>query len=236
MENKQTVDTILASLEEGLKTMMDSEKYKEFLGTMSKFHNYSLNNTLLIAMQKPDATLVAGYHAWQKNFGRQVNKGETGIKILAPAPYKKMLKRDKIDPNTKKPITGMDGKNQQEIVEVTIPAFKPVTVFDVSQTSGKELPTIGVEELDGSIKGYTDFRKALESISPVPIEEMQIRSDAKGYFSPTEQKIALQKGMSEIQSIKTLIHEIAHALLHDKDGPKIEDLDMDSKKTGVIRK
>lgn len=230
MESKQTVDTILESLEEGLKTMMESSKFKEFLDTMSKFHNYSFNNTLLIAMQRPDASLVAGYNAWQKNFGRQVNKGEKGIKILAPAPYKKLLERDKIDPDTKKPVVSADGRTQKEVVEVTIPAFKPVTVFDVAQTSGKEIPTLGVEELDGSVSGYTDFKKALENVSPVPITEKEIGSGAKGYFSPSEQIIALQKGMSEIQSIKTMIHEIAHAFLHDKDGPKIEGLESDEHK------
>lgn len=230
MESKQTVDDILKSLEDGLKAMMDSEKYKDFLTTMSKFHNYSLNNTLLIAMQRPDASLVAGYNAWQKNFGRQVNKGEKGIKILAPAPYKKKLEREKIDPDTKKPIVGIDGRTQKEYVEVTIPAFKPVTVFDVAQTSGKEIPSLGIDELDGSVKGYQEFRKALEIVSPVPIVEMEIQSGAKGYFSPAEQKIALQKGMSEIQRIKTTIHEIAHALLHDKDGPKIDGVSQDDNK------
>lgn len=231
MADKQTVDSILESLEQGLKDMFNSEKYVQFLSTMSKFHNYSFNNTLLIAMQRPDASLVAGYNSWQKNFGRQVNKGEKGIKILAPAPYKKQLEREKIDPDTKKPLIGDDGHTVKEYVEVTVPAFKPVTVFDVAQTSGREIPSLGVEELDGSVKGYIDFKTALEAVSPVPIIEMQIESGAKGYFSPSEQQIALQSGMSEIQSIKTMIHEIAHAFLHDKDGPKIEGLSADDKKS-----
>lgn len=181
---------------------------------MSKFYNYSFNNTLLIAMQKPDATLVAGYTAWQRNFGRQVQKGEKGIKILAPAPYKAQLEMEKIDPNTNKPMLDADGKPVTETVEVMRPAFKVVSVFDVSQTEGKELPDIVVDELKGTVENYSAFFDALKQISPVPIAFEDIAGGAKGYYHLEDRRIAIQEGMSEVQTVKTAIHEIAHAKLH----------------------
>ena len=213
-KSAQQVREITDKLEQGIKELFESEKFKEYLTTMSKFYNYSFNNTLLIAMQKPDATLIAGYTSWQRNFDRQVMKGEKGIKILAPAPYKAKEEREKIDPATQKPVLDADGKPVTETVEVMRPAFKVVSVFDVSQTDGKELPDIAVDELTGSVENYAAFFEALNQESPVPISFEEIPGGAKGYFSHAENRIAIQEGMSEIQTIKTAIHEIAHAKLH----------------------
>ena len=213
-KSAQQVREITDKLEQGIKELFESEKFKEYLTTMSKFYNYSFNNTLLIAMQKPDATLIAGYTSWQRNFDRQVMKGEKGIKILAPAPYKAKEEREKIDPATQKPVLDEDGKPVTETVEVMRPAFKVVSVFDVSQTDGKELPDIAVDELTGSVENYAAFFEALKQESPVPISFEDIPGGAKGYFSHAENRIAIQDGMSEIQTIKTAIHEIAHAKLH----------------------
>lgn len=212
--NAQQVREITDKLEQGIKELFESEKFKEYLTTMSKFYNYSFNNTLLIAMQKPDATLIAGYTSWQRNFDRHVMKGEKGIKILAPAPYKAQEEREKIDPATQKPVLDADGKPVTETVEVLRPAFKVVCVFDVSQTDGKELPDIAVDELTGSVENYAAFFEALKQESPVPISFEDIPGGAKGYFSHVENRIAIQDGMSEIQTVKTAIHEIAHAKLH----------------------
>ena len=212
--NAQQVREITDKLEQGIKELFESEKFKEYLTTMSKFYNYSFNNTLLIAMQKPDATLIAGYTSWQRNFDRHVMKGEKGIKILAPAPYKAQEEREKIDPATQKPVLDADGKPVTETVEVLRPAFKVVSVFDVSQTDGKELPDIAVDELTGSVENYAAFFEALKQESPVPISFEDIPGGAKGYFSHVENRIAIQDGMSEIQTVKTAIHEIAHAKLH----------------------
>lgn len=213
-KNAQQVREITDKLEQGIKELFESEKFKEYLTTMSKFYNYSFNNTLLIAMQKPDATLIAGYTSWQRNFDRHVMKGEKGIKILAPAPYKAQEEREKIDPATQKPVLDADGKPVTETVEVMRPAFKVVSVFDVSQTDGKELPDIAVDELTGSVENYAAFFEALKQESPVPISFEDIPGGAKGYFSHVENRIAIQEGMSEIQTVKTAIHEIAHAKLH----------------------
>ena len=213
-KNAQQVREITDKLEQGIKELFESERFKEYLRTMSKFYNYSFNNTLLIAMQKPEATYVAGYTSWQRNFDRQVMKGEKGIKILAPAPYKAQEEREKIDPVTQKPVIGADGKTVTETVEVLRPAFKVVSVFDVSQTDGKELPDIIVDELKGSVENYESFFDALRQESPVPISFEDIPGGAKGFFSPVESRIAIQEGMSEIQTVKTAIHEIAHAKLH----------------------
>ena len=213
-KNAQQVREITDKLEQGIKELFESEKFKEYLTTMSKFYNYSFNNTLLIAMQKPDATLIAGYTSWQRNFDRHVMKGEKGIKILAPAPYKAQEEREKIDPATQKPVLDADGKPVTETVEVMRPAFKVVSVFDVSQTDGKELPDIAVDELTGSVENYAAFFEALKQESPVPISFEDIPDGAKGYFSHVENRIAIQEGMSEIQTVKTAIHEIAHAKLH----------------------
>lgn len=212
--NAQQVREITDKLEQGIKELFESERFKEYLRTMSKFYNYSFNNTLLIAMQKPEATYVAGYTSWQRNFDRQVMKGEKGIKILAPAPYKTQEEREKIDPVTQKPVIGADGNAVTETVEVLRPAFKVVSVFDVSQTDGKELPDIIVDELKGTVENYEAFFDALKQESPVPISFEDIPGGAKGFFSPVESRIAIQEGMSEIQTVKTAIHEIAHAKLH----------------------
>ena len=213
-KNAQQVREITDKLEQGIKELFESEKFKEYLTTMSKFYNYSFNNTLLIAMQKPDATLIAGYTSWQRNFDRHVMKGEKGIKILAPAPYKAQEEREKIDPTTQKPVLDADGKPVTETVEVMRPAFKVVSVFDVSQTDGKELPDIAVDELTGSVENYAAFFETLKQESPVPVTFEDIPGGAKGYFSHAENRIAIQEGMSEIQTVKTAIHEIAHAKLH----------------------
>ena len=219
-KSAQQVREITDKLEQGIKELFESERFKEYLRTMSKFYHYSFSNTLLIAMQKPEATYVAGYTSWQRNFDRQVMKGEKGIKILAPAPYKAKEEREMIDPSTQKPVLDADGKPVTETVEVMRPAFKVVSVFDISQTDGKELPDIIVDELSGSVENYAAFFEALKQESPVPITFENIPGGAKGYFSPIENRIAIQEGMSEIQTIKTAIHEIAHAKLHSIDRPE----------------
>ncbi len=221
-KSAQQVREITEKLEQGIKELFESERFKEYLRTMSKFYHYSFSNTLLIAMQKPEATYVAGYTSWQRNFDRQVMKGEKGIKILAPAPYKAKEEREKIDPSTQKPVLDADGKPVTETVEVMRPAFKVVSVFDISQTDGKELPDIIVDELSGSVENYAAFFEALKQESPAPIAFEDIPGGAKGYFSPVENRIAIQEGMSEIQTIKTAIHEIAHAKLHSIDRPEPE--------------
>ena len=211
-------------LEQGIAELFDSERYREYLKVMSKFHNYSFNNTLLIAMQKPDASLVAGFSAWKNNFERNVMKGQKGIKIIAPSPYKIKQEMQKIDPHTQKPIIGKDGKPVTEEKEVTIPAYKVVSVFDVSQTEGKELPDIAVDELTGDVDRYKDFFAALEKTSPVPIAFENIGGGSHGYYHLEDKRIAINEGMSELQTLKTAIHEIAHAKLHDIDlnAPKDE--------------
>lgn len=217
MTEKQKVKEITDRLEEGLKELFESEKYKSYLSTMSKFHNYSFNNTLLISMQKPEATLVAGYKAWQKNFGRHVNKGEKAIRILAPMPYKIKEERDKLDPVTGEMTFDENGMLQKEEVEVTIPAFRVVSVFDVSQTDGKPIPELEAQELLSAVEGYEDFVQALMNVAPVPIGFEDIPGDSKGYFHTTENRIAVQENMSESQTLKTMVHETAHSMLHNKE-------------------
>ena len=204
-------------LEQGITELFDSERYKEYLRVMSKFHNYSFNNTLLIAMQKPDASLVAGFSAWKNNFGRNVMKGQKGIKNIAPSPFKIRQEVEKIDPHTQKPIIGKDGKPVTEEKEIKIPAYKVVSVFDVSQTEGKELPDIAVDELTGDVDRYKEFFAALEKTSPVPIAFENIEGGSHGYYHLEDKRIAINEGMSELQTLKTAIHEIAHAKLHDID-------------------
>lgn len=222
--NAERMKEITDKLEAGIQAVFDGEQYAAYLKAMSKFHNYSFNNTLLIVMQKPDASLIAGFSTWKNEFERSVKKGEKGIKILAPAPFKMKKEMERIDPQTQRPATGRDGKPVTEEVEVTIPAFKPVTVFDVSQTEGKELPDIAVDALTGFVPQYKDFFAALEKTSPVPIGFEQIDSGANGYYHHEDKRIAIQEGMSELQTVKTAIHEIAHAKLHaiDKDAPEEE--------------
>ena len=211
-------------LEQGIAELFDSERYKEYLKVMSKFHNYSFRNTVLIAMQKPDASLLAGFSAWKNNFERNVMRGQKGIKIIAPSPYKIKQEMQKIDPHTQKPIIGKDGKPVTEEKEITIPAYKVVSVFDVSQTEGKELPDIAVDELTGDVDRYKDFFAALEKTSPVPIAFENIEGGSHGYYHLEDKRIAINEGMSELQTLKTAIHEIAHAKLHDIDlnAPKDE--------------
>ena len=214
---KQRVQELTDKLEQGLQDLFNSDSYRNYLSTMSKFHNYSFNNTLLIAMQKPDATLVAGYKAWQKNFERHVNKGEKAIRILAPAPYKIKEERDKIDPVTQELLLDKDGNPQKEEVEITIPAFRAVSVFDLSQTDGKPIPELTAKELLSDVEGYQDMIRAVEAISPVPIELEEIAGDSKGYYDREAKRIAVQENMSESQTLKTMIHEVAHSKLHSKE-------------------
>ena len=204
---------------------------------MSRFHNYSFNNTLLIAMQKPDASLVAGFSSWKNTHGRNVKRGEKGIKILAPSPYKIRREMEKIDPQTQQPVIGKDGKPVTEEREITIPAYKVVSVFDVSQTEGRELPDIAVDELAGDVDRYKDFFAALEKTSPVPIGFENIEGKSHGYYHLEEKRIAIQEGMSELQTLKTAIHEIAHAKLHDIDlnAPKEDLADRPDRRTREVQ-
>lgn len=231
---QQRVKEITDKLEEGLKELFESEKYKSYLNTMSKFHNYSFNNTLLIAMQKPEATLVAGYKAWQKNFDRHVNKGEKAIRILAPAPYKIKEERDKLDPVTGELLFDENGMPQKENVEITIPAFRPVSVFDVSQTDGKPIPELETAELLQTVEGYEDFVKALMEVAPVPIGFEDIPGESKGYFHTEEKRIAVQENMSESQTLKTMVHEVAHSMLHNKELNKEMDAPVKDRNTKEV--
>ena len=233
----EKIKEITDRLEQGIQDLFDSDRFKEYLQVMSKFHNYSFNNTLLIAMQKPDATFVAGYTSWKKDYGRQVVSQAKSIKVLAPSPYKIKKEVDKIDPKTNKPMTDKNGKPVKEETEITVPAFKVVSVFDISQTEGKELPTIGVDELTGDVEQYADFFKATEQASPVPVGFEKIKSGAKGYYSQTDKRIAINEGMSELQNLKTLIHEIAHAKLHDIDlnAPAKEQADRPDRRTREVQ-
>ena len=209
---KEKIKEITDKLEQGIKDLFESDKYKEYLSVMSKFHSYSFRNTILILMQKPDASRVAGFAAWQDKFKRNVKKGEKGIKILAPAPYKKDIEESEFDKNGN-PVLNADGSERTTTKTVTVPAFKVTTVFDISQTDGEELPEI-VSPLTGTVEDYERFFKALKQISPVPIELEQIDSGAYGYYHTTEKRIAVKNDLSEMQTIKTTIHEIAHAKLH----------------------
>ena len=224
---KQRVQELTDKLEQGLQDLFNSDSYCNYLRTMSKFHNYSFNNTLLIAMQKPDATLVAGYKAWQKNFERHVNKGEKAIRILAPAPYKIKEERDKIDPVTQELLLDKDGNPQKEEVEITIPAFRAVSVFDLSQTDGKPIPELTAKEFLSDVEGYQDMIRAVEAISPVPIELEEIAGDSKGYYDREAKRIAVQENMSESQTLKTMIHEVAHSKLHSKEVEQDEQMRKD---------
>ena len=204
-------------LEQGVKEIFTSERYTEYLNTMSKFHNYSFNNTLLITMQKPEATLVAGYQAWQKKFNRHVKRGEKGIQIIVPTPVREKQEIEKIDPDTQEPIIGEDGQPETEIVEMIIPRFRVATVFDVSQTEGEPIAELEVPELTGSVQFYDTFMQALQNISPVPIRMMNVEGEAKGYYHQTEKYIAIKEDMSNVQTMKTGVHEVSHALLHDRE-------------------
>ena len=209
------MDSIMQSLESGVEELFTSNRYQEFLKTMAKFHNYSFNNTMLIAMQRPDATLVTSYKNWQ-SMGRQVMKGEKGITIIAPAPYKKMKEKEVLDEN-QRPIMGTDGKPKTEKVEVTVPHFKAVTVFDIAQTSGKPIQTLAPELLTAAVQDFDSFMQAIQKISPVPIRFDEIDGNANGYYHNADKEIVIKKGLSESQTLKTAIHETAHAKLHDRE-------------------
>jgi len=215
-DKDKALDEITAKLEEGIQEIFSSGKYADYLKVMSRFHRYSLNNTLLIALQNPEASLVAGYHAWQKRFQRQVLKGEKAIRIIAPVEEKRLVEKEKIDPQTKKPVLDSLGNPVMEEQEVTVKRFRVVPVFDVSQTEGKELPTLA-KELQGSVRDYDLMFEALQAVSPVPIEFKAMKAGKDGYYHLKDKKIAIRQGMSEIQTMATAIHEISHAKLHDRD-------------------
>lgn len=209
-----------------MKAVFESEKYKAYLNAMSKFHHYSFGNVLLILMQCPEASMVAGYTTWKKQFGRTVKKGEHGIMILAPAPYKRIVETEKIDPLTKAPILDANGDPIRETDYIVHQNFKVVYVFDVSQTEGRELPSLGVGELSGEVEHFERIFAAVEALSPVPVE-YRLAQESKGCYSHLEQKIYLNQGMSQVQTLKTLIHETAHALLHAR--PEAADKDRHTK-------
>lgn len=211
---------ITERLEQGVKDIFTSEMYTKYLLTMSKFHNYSFNNTLLIAMQRPDATLVAGYNAWKNKFNRYVKKGKKGIQIIAPAPVKEREEREKIDKDTGLTVLNESGEPEIEVVERVIPRFRVTTVFDYAQTDGEPLPTLEVNELTARVKDYTLLKEAIEQVSPVPIRFGEIEGNAKGYYSHMDKEICVRADMGESQTIKTMIHEVAHAMLHDSDQMK----------------
>ena len=230
--NKERLKDITDSIERGIQDLFQSDKYAEYLRTMSRFHKYSVNNTMLIYMQKPDATLVAGFNKWRDQFERNVMKGEKGIKIIAPTPFKKKIEQEKRDPDTNLPMLDADGKVITEEKEIKIPMFKPVTVFDVSQTDGKPLPQLA-SDLSGNVQNYEVFMEALRCSAPVPIEILPIRDGSDGYFSLDKQKIAIREGMSEVQTVAAVVHEIAHSKLHNqkkieepKDAPKYQEVEI----------
>ena len=213
--NRERLREITDGIEQGIKELFESEKYMRYLSVMSRFHRYSVNNTMLIYMQKPDATLVAGYNKWKDQFERHVKKGEHGITIIAPTPYKKKIEEQKLDPDTKAPILDKDGKIVTEEKEIEIPMFRPVKVFDVSQTDGKPLPELA-SSLSGNVPNYEAFMEALRRSAPVPITFEAMDADTDGYFSADHQKIAIRQGMSEVQTVSATVHEIAHSKLHNQ--------------------
>ena len=230
--NKERLKDITDSIERGIEDLFQSDKYAQYLRTMSRFHKYSVNNTMLIYMQKPDATLVAGFNKWRDQFERNVMKGEKGIKIIAPTPFKKKIEQEKRDPDTNLPMLDSDGKVIIEEKEIKIPMFKPVTVFDVSQTNGKPLPQLATD-LSGNVQNYEVFMEALRRSAPVPIEIKPIADKADGYFSLDNQKITIREGMSEVQTVSAVVHEIAHSKLHNqkkieesKDAPKYQEVEI----------
>ena len=213
--NRERLQEITAGIEQGIKELFESEKYMRYLSVMSKFHRYSVNNTMLIYMQKPEATLVAGFNKWKNQFERHVKKGEHGITIIAPTPYKKKIEEMKRDPDTHAPILDADGKAVIEEKEIEIPMFRPVKVFDVSQTDGKPLPELS-SSLSGTVPHYEAFLEALRRSAPVPIEFEPMAANTDGYFSPDQQRIAIREGMSEVQTVSATVHEIAHSKLHNQ--------------------
>ena len=212
--NRERLQQITAGIEQGIKELFESEKYMRYLSVMSRFHRYSVNNTMLIYMQKPDATLVAGYNKWKNQFERHVKRGEHGITIIAPTPYKKKIEEQKLDPDTKAPMLDKDGKVIMEEKEIEIPLFRPVKVFDISQTDGKPLPELAAS-LSGNVQNYEVFMEALRRSAPVPIEFEPMDANMDGYFSSDQQRIAIREGMSEVQTVSAAVHETAHSKLHD---------------------
>ena len=210
-------------LENGIKELYASGRYAEYLAAMSKFHHYSFGNVVLILLQCPTATKVAGYNRWKKDFGRQVKKGEHGISILCPCPQTRWAQKQKTDSISGQPILSEDGSPVMETVRITIPRFKIGTVFDVSQTEGRELPSIMASELTGEVESFQRLYDCLAELSPVPITEDEVPGTAKGFFSSEEQRIVLRRGMPQLQIVKTLVHEIAHAKLHDKTKIPVEE-------------
>ena len=213
--NKERLKDITDSIEKGIQELFQSDKYAQYLRTMSRFHKYSVNNTMLIYMQRPDATLVAGFNKWRDQFERNVKKGEKGIKIIAPTPFKKKIEEQKLDPDTKQPMLDADGKVIMEEKEIKIPMFKPVTVFDVSQTAGKPLPQLA-SDLSGNVQNYEVFMEALRRSSPVPIDFKPLQDGSDGFFSLDNQSITIREGMSEVQTVSAVVHEIAHSKLHNE--------------------
>lgn len=217
--SKERLKEITDSIETGIKELFESDKYKSYLQTMSRFHKYSLNNTMLISMQNPDATLVAGFNKWRDGFSRYVKKCEKGIKIIAPTPYKIKEEREKLDPQTKTPLLDASGKVQTEEVEIQIPMFRVVSVFDVSQTEGEPLPTLA-SNLTGNVEQFEVFMEAIKRTAPVPIEIKPMSEDTDGYYHTEDKRIAIREGMSEVQTISATIHEVAHSLLHNREMEK----------------
>ena len=213
-DTRARVKALTEQLESGVKAVFESEKYKNYLNAMSRFHHYSFGNVMLILMQCPEASMVAGYTTWKKQFGRTVKKGEHGIMILAPVMGSRLINQDRLNPDTHQPIIGPDGEPEKEPVFVPYRSFRVAYVFDVSQTEGRELPSLGVDELTGDVPNFDAMFSAVEAISPVPVEFRPV-SAAKGCYNHLERKIYVNEGMSQVQTLKTLIHETAHALLHD---------------------
>jgi len=226
---------ITDKLEQGIEELFNSEQYKKYLKTMSKFTDYSFNNTMLIFMQRPDASHIAGYKSWQTNFNRYVKRGEKGITIIAPCPYKEKTERERTDPVTNQPVLGADGRPIAETIETTRVSFRAVTVFDISQTEGEPLPSLGVDELTGSVENYAAFFDTLKQTSPFPIEFEAMEGDKKGYCNYQERRIAIKESMSEAQNIKTAIHEITHAQLHDYYNTAGQDAAPENKKSRNMR-
>lgn len=228
--NKERLKDITDSIETGIKELFESDKYKQYLSTMSRFHKYSVNNQMLIYMQRPDATHVAGFNKWRDQFGRNVMKGERGIKIIAPTPFKKKIEQEKLDPDTKLPVRDENGNAVMEEKTVQIPMYKPVVVFDVKQTEGKPLPQLAAN-LTGDVQNYEVFMEALKRSAPVPIVFEKMAENMDGYFSLDDQRIAVREGMSEVQTVCAAVHEIAHSKLHNKDeiGEKFQSMDIYAK-------
>ena len=218
---KEKLEEITGRIEEGMARIMDSDEFKNYLSVMASFHNYSARNSLLIFMQKPDATICASYTDWQRKYNRQVNKGEKGIQIIAPAPYKRTIESDQLDSATGQPVLDADGNPVKMRKEITVPRFKVVSTFDLSQTSGEPLPELGIKELTADVEHYEMFMEAIKRIAPVPIRFDEVEGGARGYYDPGKKEIVIQNGMPQEQTMKTAVHELTHSLLHDKDTLKL---------------